>query len=53
MDRLQLKCSTGEIDIPLTKLGANSQKAALGVHLADLATYIDRQRKKRNESKIN
>jgi hypothetical protein len=52
-EKFKLKCSTGEIDIPLTRLGANSQKAALGVHLADLAAYIDRQRKKRNESKIN
>lgn len=46
VEKFKLKCSTGEIDIPLTRLGANSQKAALGVHLADLAAYIDRQRKK-------
>ncbi|WP_203228382.1 pyocin activator PrtN family protein, partial [Pseudomonas amygdali] len=27
-------------------LGADSQKAALGIHLKDLADYIDRQREK-------
>ncbi|MDA3137258.1 Pyocin activator protein PrtN [Pseudomonas syringae] len=36
----------GEIDIPVVRLGANSQKAALGVHLKDLADHIDRQRDK-------
>ncbi|PBP83547.1 hypothetical protein CCL16_17285 [Pseudomonas syringae] len=34
------------IDIPVVRLGANSQKAALGVHLKELADYIDRQRDK-------
>ena len=34
----------GEIDLPVMRLGANSQKANLGVHLEDLAAYIDRQR---------
>ncbi|WP_205929059.1 pyocin activator PrtN family protein, partial [Pseudomonas viridiflava] len=28
------------------RLGANSQKASLGIHLEDLADYIDRQRDK-------
>jgi hypothetical protein len=36
----------GEIDIPVVRLGAESQKAALGVHIQDLADYIDRQREK-------
>jgi hypothetical protein len=30
----------------VVRLGANSQKAALGIHLKDLANYIDRQREK-------
>lgn len=44
VEKFKLKCFSGEIDIPIVRLGADSQKAALGVHLADLANYIDRQR---------
>lgn len=46
VEKFKLKCLSGEIDIPIVRLGADSQKAALGVHLADLANYIDRQRSK-------
>jgi len=46
VEKFKLKCLSGEIDIPIVRLGANSQKAALGVHLKDLADYIDRQREK-------
>lgn len=46
VEKFKLKQMTGEIDIPVIRLGANSQKAALGVHLKDLAEYIDRQRDK-------
>ncbi|WP_322844207.1 pyocin activator PrtN family protein [Pseudomonas sp. B33.4] len=33
----------GEIDIPITRLGADTQKASLGLQIQDLADYIDRQ----------
>lgn len=46
VEKFKLKCLSGEIDIPIVRLGAVSQKAALGVHLADLANYIDCQRTK-------
>ncbi|SFX98317.1 MULTISPECIES: pyocin activator PrtN family protein [unclassified Pseudomonas] len=46
IEKFKLKCSSGEIDIPIVRLGAESQKAALGVHLVDLANYIDQQRTK-------
>ena len=44
VEKFKNKCATGEIDIPIVRLGAESQKAALGVHVADLAKYIDAQR---------
>ncbi|MDI9738082.1 MULTISPECIES: pyocin activator PrtN family protein [Pseudomonadaceae] len=44
VDKFKRKRLMGEIDLPVMRLGANSQKANLGVHLEDLATYIDRQR---------
>jgi hypothetical protein len=37
------KVSAGEIRIPLVRMEA-SQKAAKGVHLADLAAYLDERR---------
>ncbi|MDP9533956.1 pyocin activator PrtN family protein [Pseudomonas protegens] len=46
VEKLKLKCLSGEIDIPIVRLGANSQKAALGIHIQDLAKYIDTQREK-------
>lgn len=46
VEKFKLKCMSGEIDIPIVRLGANSQKAALGIHLSDLADYIDKQREK-------
>ncbi|MEQ6328276.1 pyocin activator PrtN family protein [Pseudomonas sp. B11D7D] len=45
VDKFKRKRLMGEIDLPVMRLGANSQKANLGVHLEDLAAYIDRQRK--------
>lgn len=42
-DKLQRKVLAGEIDLPIVRIEA-SQKAARGVHLADLAEYIDRRR---------
>ncbi|UQS17262.1 pyocin activator PrtN family protein [Pseudomonas sp. HS6] len=46
VEKFKRKQLDGEIDIPVVRLGANSQKAALGIHLKDLADYIDRQREK-------
>jgi Pyocin activator protein PrtN len=36
--------AAGEIAIPLVRREGNSQKAAKGVHLADLAARIDARR---------
>jgi hypothetical protein len=38
------KVSMGDIKIPLVRIEPNSQKAAKGVHLTDLAMYIDGRR---------
>lgn len=38
------KASLGEIRLPLVRMEA-SQKAAKGVHLVDLANYLDERRK--------
>ncbi|MDK2769947.1 MAG: pyocin activator PrtN family protein [Sphingomonas sp.] len=37
------KTTAGEIDLPVIRIEA-SQKSAKGVHLQDLASYIDRMR---------
>jgi hypothetical protein len=42
-DKLARKLAAGEIPIPVIRI-ENSQKSAKGVHLSDLADYIDRQR---------
>ena len=44
VEKFKQKQLSGEIDIPVVRLGTVSQKAALGVHLRDLADYIDKQR---------
>ena len=46
VEKFKTKQLSGEINIPIVRLGANTQKAALGIHLKDLAEYIDRQREK-------
>lgn len=46
VEKFKQKQMAGEIDIPVIRLGAQSQKAGLGIHLNDLADYIDRQRRK-------
>jgi hypothetical protein len=38
------KVSMGEINIPLLRIDPRSQKAAKGVHLNDLAEYLDARR---------
>lgn len=35
------KCDRGEIRLPLVRIDGTSQKTARGVHVSDLATYID------------
>jgi hypothetical protein len=42
-DKLARKLAAGDIPLPVIRI-ENSQKAAKGVHLIDLADYIDRQR---------
>ena len=46
VEKFKQKQLQGEIDIPITRMGAESQKASLGLHIQDLADYIDRQRAK-------
>ncbi len=41
---LAKKALSGEIDLPIIRIEAGSQKAAKGVHLQDLAAWIDRRR---------
>lgn len=42
-DKFVRKCSAGEIKIPLMRM-EGSQKCAKGVHLQDLADYLDARR---------
>lgn len=42
-DMFQRKVLAGQIQLPITRL-ETSQKSARGVHLADLAIYLDQQR---------
>ncbi|WP_084170032.1 pyocin activator PrtN family protein [Paraburkholderia ferrariae] len=41
---LRRKIATGDIDLPLVRMEAGSQKSAQGVHVQDLANYIDARR---------
>lgn len=43
-DKFVRKVSAGEINIPLIRIEAGSQKAAKSIHLADLAAYLDIRR---------
>lgn len=43
LDKFLRKQAAGEIDLPLVRIEA-SQKSARGVHLLDLAAYVDRRR---------
>lgn len=44
VDAFQRKVALGEIRLPLVRIEAGSQKAAKGVHISDLAAYIDARR---------
>lgn len=47
-DMFQRKVLAGQIKLPITRL-EKSQKSAKGIHLADLAQYIDDQREVANK----
>ena len=38
------KVSLGDIKLPLVRIESGSQKAAKGIHLSDLAEYLDERR---------
>ena len=42
--KLARKIGEGEIALPMVRMDPSSQKSAKGVHLQDLADWIDRQR---------
>lgn len=44
LEKFVRKVSLGEIRLPLMRIEAKSQKAAKGIHLVDLAQYIDDRR---------
>jgi hypothetical protein len=43
-EKLKMKVAAGQIDLPLIKL-ERSQKSARGVHVSDLADYLDALRR--------
>lgn len=42
-DKFLRKCSSGEIKLPVVRIDAVSQKGAKGIHLNDLAAYLDQR----------
>lgn len=44
-EKMKLKVAAGQIDLPLVPM-ESSQKSARGVHLTDLAAYLDAQHSK-------
>lgn len=44
IENLLRKVLSRQIQLPIVQIDASSQKSACGVHLLDLAAYIDRQR---------
>lgn len=44
VEKLVAKMVRGEIALPLVRIEPRSQKAARGVHLSDLSTWIDARR---------
>lgn len=44
-EKMKLKVASGQIDLPLVQM-ESSQKSARGVHLSDLAAYLDKQHSK-------
>ena len=43
-ENLRKKVTSGEIKIPLVRMSDKSQKSARGIHLQDLANFIDERR---------
>ncbi len=43
-DKFLRKASTGEIAIPIVRVDPTSQKGAKGIHLGDLASFLDTRR---------
>lgn len=43
-DKFLRKVAAGEINIPLIRIESGSQKTAKGVHLTDMAKYLDDRR---------
>ena len=48
VDTFLRKVSHGDINIPLIRIESTSQKTAKGVHVVDLANYIDACREEAN-----
>jgi hypothetical protein len=44
LPNLRRKIAAGDIPLPLVRMEADSKKAAQGIHLQDLANYIDQCR---------
>lgn len=44
IDKFLRKVAMGDINIPLLRIEPGSQKGAKGVHLSDLAAYLDDRR---------
>ena len=44
-EKLLRKTTSGEIDLPIVRI-EKSQKSSRGVHLEDLARYLDEQRRR-------
>nr|WP_165093106.1 MULTISPECIES: pyocin activator PrtN family protein [unclassified Caballeronia] len=44
LPNLRRKIAAGDISLPLVRMEAESKKAAQGIHLQDLANYIDVRR---------
>lgn len=44
VDKFVRQVSTGDIDIPMIRIDGKSQKSAKGIHINDLAAYIDKRR---------
>lgn len=43
-DKFQRKTTLGEIKLPIVRIDPGTQKSAKGVHLTDLAKYLDDRR---------
>lgn len=44
VDKFVRKVATGEIRIPMIRIEAGTQKSAKGIHINDLAHYLDSRR---------